>query len=101
MLRREVTAEGYVQLIANERQWCYEPHSRDEAEDFGDERIEAAEDEETSEDGGTDVSRAKDAGWVATLDDSMTARAGVYGHAQYGASSQYCLYGRSDEGAQR
>jgi len=37
--------EGYVQLIADEGQWRYEPDARDEAEDFSDERVEAAEDE--------------------------------------------------------
>ena len=86
----------YVQLIADKRQWCYEPNARDEAEDFGDERVETAEDEQAAKDRGTDVTGAEDRGWVASLYDGMTTRRGVYGHAQYGAAGQYRLCGRSD-----
>jgi hypothetical protein len=89
------TSELYVQFIADERQWCYEPNARDEAEDFGDECVEAAEDEQAAEDRGTDVTATEDRGWVAALYDGMTARRGIYGHAQYGAPGQYCLNGRS------
>src|ERR1700735_2877916 len=69
----------YVQLIANERQWRYEPAARDEAEYFGDERVKTAEDEQAAKDRGTDVTTAEDRGWVAALYDGMTTRRGVYG----------------------
>ena len=53
--------------------WCYEPDARDEAEDFGDEYVEAADDRGS---GGTDVTGAEDRGWVAALCDNMTTRMG-------------------------
>ena len=90
------TLEIYVQLIADERQRRYEPDACDEAEDFGDECVEAAKDEQAAENRGTDITAAEDCGWVAALYHGMTARRGIYGHAQYGTPSQYCLYGRSD-----
>ena len=88
-----------VQFIADERQRRYEPNARDEAEDFGDERIEAAKDEQSAKDRGTNVTGAEDRGWVAALYDRMTARRGIYGHAQYGSPSEYCLYGQVSERA--
>jgi hypothetical protein len=89
----------YVQFIADERQWRYEPDARDEAEDFSDQCVKAAEDKQAAENRGTNIAAAEDRGWVAALHDSMTARRGVYGHAQYSAASEYCLYGRMSERA--
>ena len=87
------TLEGCVQLITDERQRCYEPDARDEAKNFGDECVEAAEDEQAAEDRGADITSAEDRGWVTTLHNGMATRRGVYGHAQYSTPSEYCLYG--------
>ena len=62
----------YVQLIADEIQWCYEPDARDEADNFGDQCVESAEY------GRTNVTAAEDRGWVAALYDSMTNHREIY-----------------------
>jgi hypothetical protein len=49
------TSQGYAQFIADERQWGYEPDAGDEAEDFSDERVEAAEDKQAAKNRGTDI----------------------------------------------
>ena len=85
------TLERCVQLITDERQRCYEPDACDEAKDFGDECVEAAEDEQAAEDRGTDITTAENRRRVTTLHDGMAARRGINGHAQYGAPAEYCL----------
>lgn len=77
-LRGRWTVKWYVQLIADEIQWCYEPDARDEADNFGDQCVESAEDEQAAEYRRTNVTAAEDRGWVAALYDSMTTHREIY-----------------------
>ena len=80
--------EGDAQLIAHKGEGGDESDANDEAHDLGHKGVEAGHDEETSEYGGTNVTRCKDCWGMTAGHDGCTAGVRIYGDLHDGPSGQ-------------